>query len=157
MNRRQKKLVANIVVVITFTAAMVAGFANMKNLINRSEAMRAMELLGKEVLSYRQTYGSLPSEDYARQFAEQIGAVRLSNFQYRAQWIEYGSDPNATVLACAEKKYKGLVKSGAVVLWLSGKVEWISKKHFCKIMESQQEQQELKWIREHLQSGKNQP
>jgi len=157
MDRRQKRLIANIVVVITFTVAVVIGFANMKNLINRSESMRAMERLGGEILSYRQTYGSLPNENYVKQFAEQIGAVRLTNFQYRAQWIEYGSDPNVTVVAYAEKKYTGLVKSGEVVLWLNGKVEWTSKKHFYEIMESQQKRQELKWIQEQLQGGKNRP
>jgi hypothetical protein len=155
MDRRQKKLVVNIVVVITFTVVMVAGFANVKNLINRSEAMRGMELLGKEVLSYRQTYGSLPSENYARQFTEQIGAVRIGDFQYRAQWIEFGCDPNATILAYTEKNYAGLVKSGAAVLWLSGKTEWIDKKHFGEIIKKQQRKQELRWLQEHLQNDKN--
>ncbi|HBR19326.1 MAG: hypothetical protein WC765_09410 [Phycisphaerae bacterium] len=156
MDRRQKKLVANIVVVIAFTAAMVAGFANVKNVINRSEAMRAMELLGKEVLSYRQTYGSLPSENYAKQFAEQIGAVRLGDFQYRAQWIEFGCDPNATILAYTEKKYSGVIKSGAAVLWLNGKTEWIDKQRFCEIMKSLQNKQELRWIQQHLQEDEKQ-
>ncbi|MFA6186160.1 MAG: hypothetical protein WC770_02965 [Phycisphaerae bacterium] len=157
MDRRQKKLVTNIVVVIGFTIATVAGFANVKNLINRSEAMRAMELLSKEVMSYKKTYGSLPSENYVRQFAEQIGAVRLSDFKYRAQWIEFGCDPNATILAYAEKNYIGLVKSGTAVLWLGGKVEWIDKKHFYEIMKAQQKKQELRWIQEHLRDDKNQP
>jgi hypothetical protein len=157
MDRRQKKLAANIVVVIMFTVIMVAGFANVKNLINRSESMRAMELLGKEVLSYKKNYGSLPSENYARQFAEEIGAVRLGDFQYRSQWIEFGCDPNATVLAYAEKNYKGFVKSGAAVLWLSGKTEWIDKKHFSEIVKSQQNKQELQWIREHLQNEIGRP
>lgn len=154
MDRRQKKLVVNIVVVIAFTAAMVAGFANIKNLINRSEAMRAMELLGKEIMSYKKTYGSLPSESYAREFSEQIGAVRLGGFQYRAQWIEFGCDPNAVILAYSEKKYTGFVKSGVVVLWLSGKTEWMRQKHFCEIMKSMQKKQELRWIQEHLQNEK---
>ena len=157
MDRRQKKLIANIVVVIAFTAAMVAGFANVKNIINRSEAMRATELLGKEILSYKHTYGSLPSENYARQFIEQIGAVRLGDFQYRAQWIEFGCDPNATILAHAEKKYAGFVKSGVVVLWLSGKTEWIDKKHFGEIIKAQQKKQELRWIQEHLQNDNDRP
>jgi hypothetical protein len=154
MDRRQKKLAVNTVVVIAFTVAMVAGFANVKNLINRSEAMRAIDMLGKEVLLYKQTYGSLPSENYARQFAEQIGAVRLGDFQYRAQWIEFGCDPNATILAYTEKNYTGFVKSGAAVLWLSGKTEWIDKEHFGEIIKSQQKKQELRWIQEHLQDEK---
>jgi hypothetical protein len=155
MDKRQRKLVANIVVVITFTVVMVVGFANIKNIINRSEAIRAMELLGKEVLRYRKNNGSLPSEIYVKQFSNQIGAVRLTDFQYRAPWIEFGCDPNTTVLIYSRKNYKGFVKSGGIVLWLNGKVEWINKKRFDQIMEAQQKQIELQWLKEHLQKNKD--
>ncbi|MDD5135176.1 MAG: hypothetical protein PHP01_07180 [Phycisphaerae bacterium] len=155
MDKRQKRLLANIVVVITFTIVVVAGFANLKNIINRSEAMRAMELLGKEVLQYRKEYGSLPSETYVRQFANRIGAVRLTDFRYRAPWIEFGCDPNTTVLIYSRKNYTGLTKSGGIVQWLGGKVEWLDKKRFDEIMEAQQQQMELQWLREHLQKSKN--
>ena len=151
MNVRQKKLVANIVVVITFTVAMVAGFANIKNVINRSEAMRAMELLGAEILKYRKTYGSLPPEYYIKQYIDKIGAVRLSDFHYRAPWIEFGSEPNEIILAYSEKNYKGFVKAGSIVLRLNGKVEWINKKQFEQTLAVQQKQQELEWLKEHLQ------
>jgi len=151
LNVRQKKLVANIVVVITFTVAMVAGFANIKNVINRSEAMRAMELLGAEILQYRKTYGSLPPEYYIKQYIDKIGAVRLSDFHYRAPWIEFGSEPNEIILAYSEKSYKGFVKAGSIVLRLNGKVEWINKKQFEQTLAVQQKQQELEWLKEHLQ------
>jgi hypothetical protein len=154
LNRKQKKLLANVVTVVVFTTAMVAGFANIKNVINRSEAIRAMGLLGKEILQYRQKYGSLPSEIYVKQYEEAIGAVRLSA-EYRAQWIEYGSDPNTTVLAYSEKNYRGLVKGGYIVLWLNGKVEWINKKQLEKILAAQQQQQELQWLQDHLQKNKD--
>lgn len=157
MNKRQKKLIANIVIVLAFTVATVVGFANIKNAINRSETIRAMQLLGDDVLAYRKQYGSLPSEYYAKQFADRIGAVRLTDFQYRAQWVEFGSEPNTTILAYSQKNYKGLVKAGAIVLWLNGKVEWISKKQLEQILTAQQKQQELQWIQERLQSGKNNP
>ena len=154
MNRKQKKLLANVVIVVAVTTAMVVGFANIKNVINRSEATRAMEILGKEILQYRQKYGSLPSEIYVKQYEEAIGAVRLS-VQYRAQWIEYGADPNTTILAYSEKNYRGFVKGGYVVLWLNGKVEWINKKQFEKILTAQQQQQELQWLQEHLRKNKD--
>jgi hypothetical protein len=150
LNARQKKLVANIVTVVVFTVAMVVGFANIKNAINRSEAMRAMELVGAEVLKYRTTHGSLPPENYVRQYIDEIGAVRLANLHYRASWIEFGSDPNSTILAYSEKNYRGLVKAGSIVLWLNGKVEWMNKHHFQQILAKQQDQQELHWIQEHL-------
>ena len=154
LNRKQKKLLANVVIVVAVTTAMVVGFANIKNVINRSEATRAMEILGKEILQYRQKYGSLPSEIYVKQYEEAIGAVRLS-VQYRAQWIEYGADPNTTILAYSEKNYRGFVKGGYVVLWLNGKVEWINKKQFEKILTAQQQQQELQWLQEHLRKNKD--
>lgn len=151
MNTRQKKLVANIVTVVVFTVAMVAGFANIKNAINRSEAMRAMELVGTEVLQYRKAHGSLPPEYYVKQYIGEIGAVRLSSLYYRASWIEFGSEPNNTILAYSERNYRGFVKAGSIVLWLNGKVEWMNKKQFEKTLAAQQQQQELQWIKEHLQ------
>jgi hypothetical protein len=155
LNRKQKKLLANIVIVVAFTTAMVVGFANIKDFVNRSEATRAMGILGKEILQYRQKYGSLPSEVYVKQYQEAIGAVRLSDLQYRAQWIEYGADPNTTILAYSEKNYGGFVKGGYIVLWFNGKVEWIGKKEFEKILTAQQQQQELQWLQEHIRKNKD--
>jgi len=60
LNARQKKLVANIVIVVVFTVAMVTGFANIKNAINRSETMRAMELLGNEILRQKKPTARCP-------------------------------------------------------------------------------------------------
>ncbi|PKL47249.1 MAG: hypothetical protein CVV39_06060 [Planctomycetes bacterium HGW-Planctomycetes-1] len=151
MNTQQKKLVANVVTVLTFTIAMVVGFANIKNTINRSEAIRAMNILSDEIFKYKKQTGSLPPTVYATQYVERIGAVRLGNYQYRAQWIEFNADPNATILAYSEKKYRGLVKSGCVVMRLNGKVEWMGKKHFEHLLAEQQKKQELQWLQEHLQ------
>ena len=151
MNTRQKKLIANIVTVSFFTIVMIVGFANIKNGINRSESIRAMDLLGKEILNYRKQYGSLPNESHVNEFIEKIGAVRLGNLQYRAAWIEYGSEPDKTILAYARKNFRGFVKSGYVVLWLDGRVEWIKESRFEETLAEQQKQQELQWLREHLQ------
>lgn len=151
MNRQQKKLLANIVTVITFTVAMVVGFANIKNAVNRSETIRAMKLVSNEVFKYKKQYGSLPPTTYVTQFIDKIGAVRLSNLQYRAQWIEFNSDPNTTILAYSKKSYRGLVKAGYIVLRLNGNIEWMSKKQFEQILAIQQQQQELQWLQEHLQ------
>jgi hypothetical protein len=151
LNAQQKKLIANIVIVLVFTAAMVTGFSNVKNVINRSEAMRAMELVGAESLRYRKTHGSLPPESYIKQYTNEIGAVRLTDLHYRASWIELGSDPNKTILAYSEKNYKGLIRAGGIILWLNGKVEWMNKKQFEQVLTAQQQQQELQWIKEHLQ------
>ncbi|MBU1260678.1 MAG: hypothetical protein KJ757_03210 [Planctomycetes bacterium] len=151
MNRQQKKLVANVVTVITFTVALVVGFANIKNAINRSEAVRAMNILSDEIFKHKKEYGSLPSTIYVTQYIDRIGAVRLGNLQYRAQWIGFDSDLNTTILAYSQRNYRGLVKAGYIVLWLNGKVEWLGKKQFEQILASQQKQRELQWLQEHLQ------
>ncbi|OHB61978.1 MAG: hypothetical protein A2167_06755 [Planctomycetes bacterium RBG_13_46_10] len=155
MNKQQKKLVVHTIMVAALTLTVVVGFANIKNVINRSESMRAMELLGKEILRHRKNYGSLPPEYYLKQFTDAIGAVRITNLHYRAAWIEFGAEPETTVLAHSQKNYRGFTKSGYVVLWLNGKVEWIGKKQFEQTLERQQKQQELQWIQEHLQKGKD--
>jgi len=129
---------------------MISGFANIKNKINRSESIRAMKILGQEILKYRKNYGSLPNEIYITQIKERIGAVRIGNVQYRATWIEYGAPPETTILAYAPKKYSGVVKDGYVVLWLDGRVEWIDKKEFEKTLHDQQKQQEIRWLQEQL-------
>lgn len=152
MNIRQRKLVANIVIVLFFTIAMIVGFANIKDKINRSESIRAMELLGKEVLQYRKDFGSLPNESYILQIKEKIGAVRLGQVQYRAAWIEYGSPPETTILAYAKKDYSGFSDDGYVVLWLDGRVEWNAKEKFEKILTEQQKQLEIQWLQEHLRN-----
>lgn len=153
MNRQQKKLVANVVTVITFTVAMVVGFANIKNAINRSETTRAMRIISDEILKYKKETGSLPSTAYVTEFTDKIGAVRLGNFQYRAQWIEFNSDPNTTILAYSKNNYRGFVKAGYVTLWLNGKVEWIPQKPFEEILAEQQKQQELQWLQENLEKN----
>jgi len=130
---------------------MLVGFSNIKNLINRAESMRTMEMVGRAVLEYRREYGSLPNEAYVNQYIEKIGAVRLGGFNYRAAWIEYGSEPNSTILAYLEKKFRGFVESGYIVLWLNGKVEWMAKDKFESILARQQSEYELQWLKKHMQ------
>jgi len=154
LNKQQKKLVVNVVIVTIFTVVMVVGFANIKNVINRSESIRAMELLSKEILQYRKNHGSLPPEYHVKRFTDVIGAVRITNFRYRATWIEFGAEPMTTILAYSQKNYRGFVEAGYIVLWLDGKVEWMKEKQFKQILDKQQKQQELQWIQEHLQKGK---
>ncbi len=152
MNTQQKKLVANIITVAFFTIIMIVGFANIKNSINRAESIRAMNALSKEIFSYRQKYGSLPNQIYVDDFIDRAGLVRIGPLQYRAMWIEYGSEPNSTILAYSEKIYSGFVKSGYVILWYNGKVEWQEKKYFEKLLAEQQKKDEVKWLLDHLQN-----
>jgi len=154
VNTQQKKLVANIITVAFFTTVMIVGFANIKNLINRTESIRAMNVLSKEVFAYRQKYGSLPNQLYVDDYVERAGLVRLGPLQYRAMWIEYGSEPNNTILAYSERTYGGFVQSGYVVLWYDGRVEWFDKNNFEKILSAQQKKDELQWLKDHLRQEK---
>jgi len=81
VNRKQKNLVVNVITVVVFTTVMIAGFAYIKDGVNRSEAIRSMNILGKELLRYRSSYGSLPPETYVKQYSDAIGAVRLPSLQ----------------------------------------------------------------------------
>lgn len=150
MVQKQKELLRKILTVLVLVTIMVVGMVSLKNYINRAEAIRAMPMVGKEALSYRKAYGSLPSGDYIDNFLGKIHAVRLPRIDYRAAWIEYGSNPDKTILAYAKKKYSGLPGSGYIVLWLNGKTEWLKAKDFEPILHSQQQPFEIDLLRENL-------
>ena len=148
MNRRQKSLVLNIVAVLVITVAFIVLMMNVKDLLNKKEAMRAMEIVGREVLNYREQYGSLPPESYLTGIKERF--VRLGELNYRAQWIGFDSEPN-TILAYTSKNYHSLAASaGYVVLRLDGRVEWIGKKRFEALLREQQTSREIEILRERL-------
>lgn len=144
MNLRQKNLVKNFVLVVLVTVAMVIGLVNFKDWVNRTEAMRAMRHLGQIVFAYRQEKGLVPPEYYVNNVREQLpGNERLGQLKYRARWIEYGASDDE-ILAYARKNYKHLLfGSGAVVLRLDGRVEWIKKKQFDELLASQQSRLEI--------------
>jgi len=144
MNKHQKVILIKFTTVIVVTAIAVVAMINVKDWINRSEAMRAMEHLGQRVLDYRQAYHSVPPESYVTNIKETLeGHVRLGNLQYRAQWIDFESTPEE-ILAYAEQKYpSSLLDDGFVVLRLSGRVEWLGKQEFEKVLARQQSQKEI--------------
>ena len=101
MNKLQKRILANFVVVMLITAAAVVGMVELKNQVNRSEAMRAMESLGRVVSDYKQKNGSVPPESYVDGIIKTFeGQPRLGNLNYRARWITFDSPPD-TILAYA--------------------------------------------------------
>ena len=144
MNKHQRVILIKFATVIVVTAIAVVAMINVKDWINRSEAMRAMEHLGQRVLEYRKAYGSVPPESYVTNIKETLeGHVRLGNLQYRAQWIDFESTPEE-ILAYAEQKYpSSLLNDGFVVLRLSGRVEWLGKQEFEKVLARQQSQKEI--------------
>jgi hypothetical protein len=105
MNRQQKWILTNFVLVILITAVAVLGMIELKNWVNHSEATRAMEQLQKTVAEYRGKNGSVPPESYVDGIVKTFaGEPRLGNLSYRARWITIDSPPE-TILAYVIKDY----------------------------------------------------
>jgi hypothetical protein len=148
MNKRQKSLILNIILVLAITTAFIVLMMNVKDLLNKKEAMRAMGIVGQELLNYREHYGSLPPESFLANIKEQF--VRLGTLNYRAQWIGFDSEPN-TILAYTYKNYHSLAaRRGYVVLRLDGRIEWIGKKQFEELLRKQQTSSEIEILQEEL-------
>ncbi len=139
MNKKQRQILTNFAVVIVITAAAVIGMVELKNHVNRSEAMRAMQQLGRIIDEYKQKNGSIPPESYVESIKTSLeGQVRLGTIEYRARWITFDSPPD-TILAYVQKDYHSLFfRPGAIVLRLDGRVEWLDSGEFEKQLSSQQ-------------------
>ena len=138
MNKRQKALLVESITIIVITAVAVLAMINLKDWGSRSEAVRSMEQLGQIVLQYRKEHGSVPSEDYIKSIKEKLeGHVGLGKLQYRARWIDFESKPDE-ILAYAEKRHRApLLSDGYVVLRLDGRVQWMGKQEFQKLLGQQ--------------------
>lgn len=151
MQKRQRQIITNFVVVITVTLVSVVAMINFKDMVNRSEAMRAMEALGRQVVAYREDYGAAPPESYVDRIRQSLpGYARLGNLQYRARWIGFGSSDD-TILAYARKRYRSsFLEDGAVVLRLDGTVEWMEAGEFNALLQKQQTAEEIRMLKEQL-------
>jgi hypothetical protein len=148
MNRRQKTILRNTTTVIVITAIAVAAMINLRNWVNRSEAMRAMEDLSRIVLQHREKYGSVPPESYIDRIKEELeGHVRLGKVIYRAQWISFESTPDE-ILAYTERPHSSwLFGKRYIVLRLDGRIEWMDKRELETLLAQQQSSQELEMLR----------
>jgi hypothetical protein len=151
MNKRQKAILRDIITVIIITAIAAVAMINLKDWINRSEAMRAMEHLGQTVLQYRKDYSSVPPQSYIDRIKEELeGYARLGEVIYRAQWIDFESTPDA-ILAYTEKPRRlWRFSKGYVVLRLDGRVEWMDKQKFETLLAQQQSPEEIQMLRKEL-------
>ena len=144
MNGRQRAILIEFVLVLAATVAAVVGMANLKDYVNRSEAMRAMTQLGQRVLEYRRQHGSLPPESFIQSIKGDLeGAVRMGNVRYRALHIGPGA-PTDTILAYSLKKHSfSFLQDGYVVLRLDGQVEWLPTSRFATLFATQRMPTEL--------------
>jgi hypothetical protein len=138
MNNRQKALLTESVLVLAATIGAVLGMMHLKDYVNRSEALRAMDQLGRRVLEYRRQHGSLPPESFLASIKDDLeGAVRMGNVKYRALYLGLDA-PADTILAYSERHYSSsFVQDGYVVLRLSGKVEWLPTAQFAALFATQ--------------------
>ena len=148
MIRRQKVLLRDVMTVIAFTAIAVVAMINLKDWVNRSEAMRAMEHLGRRVLQYRKNYGSVPPESYVDRIKEELeGHVRLGKVNYRAQWLDFESTPDEILAYTERRRSSWLFGKGYVVLRRDGRVEWMDKQEFETLLAQQQSPEEIQMLR----------
>ena len=106
MNRREKAVVIKIIFVTIVTFILVVTFANFKDVVNRSEAMRAIDAIGKTVLQYRKDNGYLPPQNYVDTIRQDVpGSVRMGKLNYRALYITRDSKPDE-ILAYTLNNYK---------------------------------------------------
>lgn len=138
MNRRQRALLTESLIVLIATVAAVVGMVQLKDYVNRSEAMRAMTQLGQRILEYEKQYGSLPPQSFVDGIKGNVeGAVRMGNVNYRARWIGLDA-PADTILAYSQKRLSSsFLKDGYVVLRLDGTVEWLPTSEFAKVFAQQ--------------------
>lgn len=143
MNKRQKSIIRDFILVVVITIAAVVGLVNFKNHVNRTEAMRAMEHLGQVVLRYRESHGSVPAQYYVDEIKKELeGSARLGALKYRARWIEFGATDDE-ILAYTRKDYgSSILGTGYIVLRLNGRVEWMKEKEFKELLDSQQSPEE---------------
>ena len=144
MNKRQKEVLINFVVVRTVTAIVIIAMINFRDWINRSEATRAMEHLSKIVLAYRAEKGTVPPEFEIERIKKTLeGHARLGELKYRARWIDFESTSDE-ILAYIRKEYSSLLLSdGYIVLRLDGRVEWMGVEEFEKLLAQQQSTMEI--------------
>lgn len=149
MYKRQKSILINFTAVIVVTFVAVFAMINFKDWVNRSEAMRAMGHLGKIVIEYRKNQGAIPPESYVEKIVETLpGQARLGDMHYRGRWISFDS-PDDAILAYTEKNYHSLLLDpGFVVLRRNGRVEWMQKQKFEKLLAKQQSPLEIQVMKD---------
>ncbi len=147
MNRKQKAVLIKFTTVIVITIIAILAMVNLKDWVNRSEAVRAMEHLGRVVLQYREKHGSVPSEYHIDSIKEKLqGHVRIGELHYRALWVDFDSTPDE-ILAYAEQTYHSLFfLDGFIILRLDGRIEWMTKEKLQTLLAQQQSPAEVRML-----------
>jgi hypothetical protein len=139
MNRQQKWVLTNFILVVLITTVAVLGMIELKNCVNRSESMRSIEQLNQAVAAYKQKNGSVPPESHIEGLKQSFeGQLRLGKLNYRARWIKFDSPPE-TILVYVKKDYHSFFyHPGVIVLRIDGRIDWMTPESFDKLLASQQ-------------------
>jgi len=143
MNKKQRGMLVRLVVVIVITVGMVFAMVNVKEVVNKKEAMLAAKNLNIEILKYKQANNKWPLKNYVDEKAEQVrGRARLGEVKYRGDALGYVSSED--IVFYIKRDYSGLfLDDGYIVAKVSGKVEWLGDEEFNLLMS-------LKWTAEEL-------
>ena len=139
MNRRKIFFLLRLIVVFFVTIAVSISMLAFRDVVHRSESMRAMTQLSAKVLAYREKNGISPPDYLIDQFLENVqGAERLGKLQYRSRWINIDSKPDE-ILAYSFKQFNSpFLDDGYAVMLLDGTVMWMDKGDFETLLNSQQ-------------------
>lgn len=151
MNKRQKKILRDILTVVIVTFLAVVGMINFKDWNNRNEAKRAMEDLGQRVLQYRQENGHVPPQSYVDSIIENLeGSARIGKLVYRARWIDFESKDEDILAYTNKNSHSLLVDDCYIVLYLGGEIEIMSEDDFHALLAQQQSQDEIEMLKSGL-------
>ncbi len=141
MNRKQRTLLINFIIVAVFTCVFIFAVFQLRDHVNRKEALFTMEMLRKEILDYKEKFRSLPPESWVVN-NDVLDAARFKRgFIYRARWIDYGAGDD-TILMYMFLGTRSFFRDGYAVMRLDGTVEWVPKERFEKQLASQQSREE---------------
>lgn len=136
--------------VIVLTAIAVVAMIHFKDIINRSETMRAVDRLRQRIKQYRDEHGSVPPESWIdMQRVNLPGSAQLGDLKYRGLWIDPDSTPDEILLFVERDYYSIFVGKGYIVLRLGavlvddGRVEWMGRKEFKRLLSQQQSPEEI--------------
>ena len=149
MNRKQKTIIAKLIAVTCCTVLLTATMVNIRGIVNKSEAMRAMKLLGQQVHAYREKHRSSPPESFIISQRQLIGDIRLGEVTYRRQWIGYNPKPY-DILTYSKKNYGLVAGKGYIVMFLDGSVKWMEIRQFEELLDQQQSKAERDLLQKHL-------
>jgi hypothetical protein len=135
MNRRQRALLIESLIVVGVATVAITVLINLKDWTNRRESLRAMANIAQKVQSYEQEHGSIPTPDYIDSLKESApGRGRLGKLKYPVLPISQNSPENA-ILAYTQQRYRSfLIHSGYVVLFRNGQVNWMLPEQFQALL-----------------------